>query len=503
MTYQYPDGDLHNPRVLLGLLGSFWSEQYAGRDQLRVYGAATGEVAAQAHIDLREAVDSVARQTVPVHHTEEWTLCYLRQSERGKAPARYGAAGVFGEGLLYGGDAHDDRPTWPCPVNSVDVLANRISHPSAVLIRGVDFTIEDGRFVFRDDPFADSLLASRAVVDEMGVEVDRELALWLFRARTDREHIWTHFGYVLNLKLSSSAGYRDLVNALLDAIVGGTAMQQVCDLLAAVTDCRLAGGDEVVESVLRERGELLVITDRDAYRYPAGASAVVAPGDRVSRADPLADTILFHDLNRGDVPAWLPALALGPGLTLPRFLSDITFENRNVPLWVSADATGRTRVSWSLGGFPADVIEFWDEVHRRGVAGGLTLAQLLDLRESPVGEPRAIHLPSQINPLHFLVANFLRYNTLLVRVRADGMGPNALGLEHLRLLRRILPPQTCILTVIEVPIAGDSATVDLVAEDLGSYSGTDPLNELVDVTMADDGPPRPSAWTVSCQSEGP
>lgn len=503
MTYHYPDSDLHDPGKLLGLLGSWWAELYRGRDQLRAYCAAAGEAAHQAHLDMLEAVASLSRETVPVHHVEQWTLLYLRESERDAAPATYGRAGDFGGGLAYGAPAPAGWPSWPCPVAGVDAIFNRISAPSATLVRGVDYALAGGRVAFRDDPFADPRWAARPVLDEAGLEAGRELALWLFRARTDREHIWSHFGYVLGLKLPSSAGYRAAVNAVLDAVTGGTAVEQVAALLAAVADCPLAGGDETVEDVARERDRLLVITDRAAYRFPAAAVPVVAVGQRVARGDPLTDTLTLYTPNRGEPPPWLHALALGPGLVLPGLRAELTFEDREVPLIVRRDAAGRTEVSWALGGFPADVAAFWAEVRARGVAAGLTLAHLLDRRESPDGEPTAASLPAKINPLRFLVANFLRYNTLLVRVRADGLGPNTLGLEHLRLLRRIVPPHVLVLVVVEVSVAGDSATVDLVAEELGVYSAADPLADEAPAADVAEGPPAASAWAGSCQTDGP
>jgi hypothetical protein len=491
MTYRYPDSDLHDPGKILGLTGSFWSGRYQGRDQLLAYCAALGEAGHQAQLDLLELIASLSRRTVPIHHIEQWTALYLRESEQGMVPAVYGAAGAYGGTLRYGDPAPGGQLAWPCPVAGVDVICNRIGDPSATLVRGVDYTLKNDQIVFRDDPFLDHRFAAQPVLDEAGDAVDTELTLWLFRARTDREHIWTHFGYILGLKLPSSPGYRDVVNAVLDAIVGGTAVEQVAALLSAIT--------EVVEAIVRERDTLLVITDQVAYRFPAASHPVVSPGQRLSRGDPLVDTLTLFIPNRGEPPDWLSALALGPGLVMPGLRADLTFEDRDVPLIVTHDEAGLTRVSWSLGGFAADTATFWTEVHRRGVASGLTLARLLDRRESPVGEPTAASLPATINPLRFLMANFLRYNTLLVRIRADALGPNALGLEHLRLLRRIVPPHVLVLTTVELSVAEDSATVDLVTEELDSYSGTDPLDDGTELADVVEGPPAGGPWAGTCQ----
>jgi hypothetical protein len=348
--------------------------------------------------------------------------------------------------------------------------------------------INNGRLIFFNDPFVDPRFVTSPVLDDTGAVIDNQLTVWLFRPAVDQEHIWTHFGYIMGIRLPSSQEYKDLVNALLDAITGCTATEQLNGMLAAVTDCAFARGNETVEEIVNGP-ELLVITDGWVYRYPPTCTPVVAPGDQLIAGDSLVDTVEIHYLNHGTVPDWLDALSIGEGLLLPGYLSELTFGNGDTPLIVEPYVDGFTKVSWALGGFPADVTEFWDNTHSRGVATGTTLAHLLDLRESPVGEPTAASLPATINPLLFLAANYLRHNALLVRIRAGGFGPAALGLDQLRHLRRIIPPHEAILIVIEMPIVEDSATVDLVAEDLLSYTAAEPLVENIDPAIyVGDGP---------------
>jgi hypothetical protein len=500
MTYAYVDSDLHNARKLLSFLGSFWGDTYQGVDQIVAYCADLGEAGYQASIDLSEVINAVGRHTVPVYHTEQWQVYYLLGSQKGIAPVSYGApgAGSFGGSLVYGSSGGAPAYSWTCPVTTVDLIFNRIYEPSATLTRGVDFDITAGRLVFRADPFADPRFIAQPVIDDTGQEVDSQLALWLFRPAIDQEFIWTQFGYVMGIRLASSQDYKDLVNALLDAIVGCTAADQLLAALAAVTDCPLARGNEVVEDIAIVADELLVITDGWVYRYSTACTAVVAIGDQLTAGDALVDTVETHYLNHGTVPDWLDALSVGHNLLLASYLSDIIFSNTETPLVVELNVDGYTRVSWALGGFPADVTEFWDQVHSRGVSSGTTLAHLLDVRTSPVGEPTAASLPATINPLEFLAANYLRHNALLVRIRTGGFGPGALGLEQLRHLRRIIPPHELVLIVIEMPVVSDSVTVDQVAEALLSYSAAEPLYEVADPSLIGDGPATGSVVLGTC-----
>lgn len=489
MPEPLPVDQLADPHVLLGILGSFWSRTYGGRDQALAIAGAAGDAGAQAQLDLFELVESLARRTVPIAHRERWRVLYLLRSQRSPAVPTFGAAGAFGGGLSFG-DVLDPGPySWPCPIDGVATIFNRLSSPSRSLTCGVDFSIGGGAITFRDDPFDDPLLAARDVMAEDGTAADREVALWCFAADTDLGYVYEQFGYVLGLKLPSSEAYRDLVNAILDAFVGGTAVDQLLAALAAITGTPLAlEPSEVVRYVLRDARGLVVATDLHAYRFPGGATPVVAPGDVVNAGDPMVDTIEVRDLNDGLVPPGLLSLATGAGILAPGYYADLVWPGRDVALEVEEGPGQFTKVRWELGGYPQDVDKFWDEVHERGIVRGETLAHLLDVRDSPSTEPTRDSLPATINPLGFLVGNLLRGNAVFVRIRAGGLGRDALGLEQLRLLRRIVPPHACLITLIDLPPLDDSVNMGAIVEELADFDVGAPFSEYVPRTSLQDGP---------------
>ncbi len=179
-------------------------------------------------------------------------------------------------------------------------------------------------------------------------------------------------------------------------------------------------------------------------------------------------------------------LAVGPGMLLPGYAGDLVFANKTVPLQVTADGAGRTRVSWEISGFAADVTRFWDAVHANGVARGQTLANLLDIRPHPVGEPTAASLPATINPLGFLIANFLRSNCFLIRIDAAALTVNGLTMQPLQLLRRIVPPHTMMIILIELPPFYDGDGVaGQPSEALTRYTGLQPFADTTLVQAED------------------
>ena len=67
--------------------------------------------------------------------------------------------------------------------------------------------------------------------------VDREINLWVYRGQFDWHTTYEQFGYVLGLHAAqSSQQYKDLVNAVFDALVEGTTARAVQAALSAIAD---------------------------------------------------------------------------------------------------------------------------------------------------------------------------------------------------------------------------------------------------------------------------
>lgn len=113
----------------------------------------------------------------------------------------------------------------------------------------------------------------------------------------------------------------------------------------------------------------------------------------------------------------------------------------------------------------------------------MTLARMLDSRKYGESEPKAQHLPQTINPLQFLIANVLRNNVFVVRIKIAGLGQNQLGLYNIKHLRQLLPPQTALITVFEFNPAKEEIDSRLrVAESVTKFKGA----ELVSDTITDE-----------------
>lgn len=485
-SYKFPVDQLHNSDVLLDLLGTHWSSVYRGRDLAATLQAGIGLLEEQNRQNWQEARDCAVRAKTPIWHTEHWRVVTIRESAMGRRALRYGDGATYGGGYVYGGNLESNRYLVPLPAGVVHVplITNRITEPSLVLVHGADYSIDqtNGYLELLADPFDNPALAIRPVFSGDTV-IDHELDLLFYYAREDRRYLDQHWGYVLDLSLPSSEAYRQLLNTVLDALVEGSSLQHLHQLIEAVTGVPLAAGSETVERIEKFGGWLHIVTDQRTYRYVDTADALVTVGQQVVAGQSLVDSVQWYEFNRGLAPAGLPALTMGTEhLAGVGFIEGLTFNNTTVPLKAEV-VGGQTKVSFELGGFPTDVSLFWDQVHARGLADGQTLAE----RMTGLANPTPADLPLTANPLEFLLKNLLRFNALAVKIRVQDAG-QGLGLEQARILRKILPPWTACFLLYEleapvesVPMDGPGdATKPGYADSIDKFTAGEPMVEAID-----------------------
>jgi hypothetical protein len=521
-NYRYPQTDYDRAQNMLALLGSFWAEFYHGRDQISSVVAAKGQVENQTINDLMEAANALARESCPVFHTDNWYMLRLLASEKNTGVTSlltYDTAGaLFDSTYQYGVPPETRTYSFPAPADLHDVrqIYNRFTEPSLCLTNGVDFVLRNGAVIFAQDPFTDPRVAKRAVYLN-GEVVDEEAAVWLFRGSFDYETLYRQYGYVLGMKFRSGLAYRDMLNAFFDALVGGTSSQQLLMAAAAITGIPLViEPTETVTDIVSDYRGVAVVTDQHVYRFSDTTVPTVSVGDVVHAGDTVSDALQVVELNRGEIPDDLHALAMGRGFLANCYYADLIFENKEVPLEVDTNhPSGFTYVSFGLGGFPLDVSRFFDDMHERGIAASQlpvddcepgqtvlipgdecdgigtpdqrirrgTLAHLLDVRENPIGEPTAASLPATINPLQFLVQNVLRANAVLIRVKASGLQANGLGLHASTYLRQIVPPHTAVILCVDLTPAQERITEDMFDEGLSTFQAMGPIDDQITEDM--------------------
>jgi len=523
VTPAYPEDDLNKGQRLLTLLGSFWSELFDDRDKLQAHLQSSAHEQGQTHLNFLETVACVSRFTVPVFHREDWHLLVFKRSEVENTASVYKAGDlVYGPqsgavpgrpaGFIqtYGGRDRLDVVKVPLPSPLVDLpvtLQNLVINPSLVLVKGTDYDIEvraNSRVVvFRDDPFANDYIPQRDVINEAGEVTDREIALWVYSGQFDLDYVYIQFGYVLGLHLYSTQFYKDLLNAWWNQFLQGFTVQHLQSFLSALSGAPISIHPTETVEVIRDEGDSkIVVTDKNCYRVAAGATVTVAVGDVLHAGDALSDAFEIVELG-GPSPDFgsFQSAAFGRNFLTGGYFSELAFRNAQVTVqYGGVDHDNRAIVTFEVSGFPGDVEAFWNQVQERGKVEGRTLANLLDIRPDPDGEPGPENLPATINPLEFVLENILKNNLFVMRVKQSSFDPDAPGIALFRCLRDTIPPHTAYIIFLEV-------TLPVEAVDLSQAGGEDEAgaedsagkfvaaNPLLDEAFEEgSSPPGDSAW---------
>ena len=468
----YPTYDSYGP-ALLRTIGSFWYHYFGDRDRLELLFRGKGHLQGQAYIDFLETVASVSRFNVPVFHEEEWFLLVIKDSDRNTVTNIYDQSGLaYDAGAAYG-EPQTSEILFPLPTGAgvfeelADVpfnIYNRVLYPSKSWTRGTDFDIDYERKLIRfySDPFESEYVARRDVYDGDGTLVDEEIGLWVYRGEFDLKHVWAHFGFAVNLQLKSSQFYKDIVNALWDGHVFGANIEAFGQVIAASVGMPLVLEPvETVEVIHDEDDRLLIITDKHVYEFSPSAIPTVSTGDTVKAGETLVDSINIVDVSGADTDYNdFGALSFNKDFLSGGYFSELTFENMLVDIeYLGADRDGKVIITFRVQGFPGDVDLFFEQLHEAGKAAGNTLAEILDLRDNPVGQPLPEHLPAQINPLQFVLANTMRNHLVLVKIKTSAIKSDSPGLGVLNHLRDLVPPHTTFVVFVEM--TPDVDTMDL------------------------------------------
>lgn len=572
-AYTYPGTDFDKSRTLIALLGSFWSRTFTGRDQVASYVLSTAHTVNQTYRNLLEVVAALSRYDVPLFHEETIVPVVIKKSAINSVQTT-GARFDDNTQVFNGTAAFDRAPnnvsffSFPLPKNLADVgqFFNRITFPTAALLSHSDFVIDRtrGAIVFKADPFSNPAFLRRSVSNE-GVE-DEEIVLWGFCGKFDYDLVFNQFAYAVGIKLQTSQGYKDLINAIMTAMVEGGVSAATLDLaFAAICGIPVSVEPaETIEVAEYDAAGLFIATDKTVYRFNSGAIPNVevgqniqagtqlvrgidikeffvgntyapsfAPNEQLIVSRPARDVLVDNAYEQPDtgnnaavvldpvttacqnVRRELTALALDGGYLSACFYGDLVFDNTTVPLEIITNHPSTyTYVRFKLGGFPADVDQFFDEIHLRGIAAANapkdqcdenrrrqgTLAHLLDSRVQPATEPTAAHLPATVNPLQFLVENVLRNNVFVVRILVPALGHSSAGLYNIRHLRHLLPPQTGMIVVFELSAGVDTVTAEnSVIESMTIFTGMRPQRNTVPSSLVRETNPTVRLVSGTCQ----
>lgn len=476
--FEYPKTYLDKAEDVRALAGGYWIEVYEGKDQVEDLVDARNTLWQASLSTWQEAEKSKSRFSISPFKIKTWSYFPILKSEGVSVEGVFGGGGAYGgAGLAYGQSA---GASWLMTdgLASVSQIYNRTSGPSASLYEGLDFFIDPvaNRIIFKSDPFSDSRFATKEIMDAAG-NSNTELALWLYNAKFDLKSIQQIYGLPIGVDGSSSEDYKQLINNIYDCLILGMSSGRLASILGHSLQSPVAKTNEVIERI-HSSDRKVIITDKNVYFLPPKASASVSVGDAVITGTSLSTGLKIQELRNGSDIAGINAITLGKGFISNQFAHDLTFINKTVPTKITT-VGDTTDLSFEVGGHPFDVDHFWEAVHRNGKAQGKTIAQGLDSRQIKVGEPTAESLPTNINPLQFLVDEIIPGGITLVTVRSEEV---ARKIPRLDIVPDLVALGNGVFFIFEAPLAMDSS-FDVQSASADKYTGANTVEEYISLAL--------------------
>lgn len=466
---------VQNGELVHRWLGNLWLQLFQDTEFVHRNNQASGLLSAQLYLNFMETTNLLNRHNAPVFHRERWHLITLKVSTRntGNAvAARLGsryvpkigkqneAPFVPGSMVQIGGHtAVAGVTTYPLDASVSDILTtitDNIVSPGKVLVRGVDFYVEDQTLVFvnDNDPFT------------LGFPVrttggDQEVALWASDTLMDNDFTYNFSGYVLGIRDVSSEFYAAYVNALWDMHNMGTPTALFMSGIAAILgEPYVLDTAETVVDVIQRTDTQQIVTDTHVYSVPASAvlRASVKVGSVLLRGELLTETVRMYD---NIDPARLTgnseygsrirqdidALLVTPGFLRTPLRHGIGLSWNNVPITFHGyDANDNPKVRFALYGSQDDVdafwADFWDQCEQAGVSSATCLAG--HLRDTLLAADNAVW--GSVSPMEFFLHNFLKANLLVIALDGDKLSVSGRQSMHLlTALNHVIPAHVCLL----------------------------------------------------------
>lgn len=256
--------------VLTSALGSFWTLFFQNREILRPFCASIEIDVANLYLELCELLTTIAWTDAPLFNKKQWQVLVLKKSQLNNATDnifRYGDGSDYNDAnFVYGGIAFRDRYYFKLDgVNVGSFLADRIFQQRLTLARGVDYVVDNGFIIFKNDPFTLTDLTSAVIYDGDGNEVDIWVTLWANQELFDEKYLTNNYGKLFDIDAPSSPLLRQLIGSLLGMATVGPKLRYFRALIYSFCEIPVAIATEPILRIVEEATLYTIMTPTTEY----------------------------------------------------------------------------------------------------------------------------------------------------------------------------------------------------------------------------------------------
>jgi len=483
LSSNFPTGDVTDGQYLYRTLGSFWSQVFQDRNELKGYTTALAEEVIQSYYNLIETVNQYSIKDIDLYHKEKWLPLVIKKSEYNKAPFVYSPNGaVFGyqreSDLFYanqlfrfgfpketlGGQIFSFTPK--IKLASAGIVANRVIAPSLLLIPGVDVVLNENTLYFKTDLFNNEYIPKAKVVEDLGavatyktaegdVVEDEFIILWMYMASIDDSQIYKNFGVVLDINLPTSESYKNLLGAIINLQVEGPTITALNSMFAILVNAPIVlETREVIEHIYADDRYQYAITDKHVYKIPQDQyfRGDLDEGSVVFSGEPLTEHVQIADTTID--PLWWKTEIYTSKLGFPSHVfaantkQQLFFANADAPItYLGGNTAPGDKLVFPVEGRPEDVQSFQDYINHP--TRKHKLLQALQFKEGYT-------TTMVINPVDFLFLNIFKNNTLLLKLDFYNQERLELFFSLFSMLQPFLPAHVFTLVFLKLQLAEET-----------------------------------------------
>jgi hypothetical protein len=451
----------YTPDYFLEALGSFWTTIFGQKDFIKTIINANELNLSNEYLKFCEIILGESIEDIPVFNRENWVNLTFLESELNSDISNailYGDEGVkYGLEFAYGGRWPDTDASFTLPSNVIEIgefLCNKVYDPSLVLNKNKDFFTKNGVIHFKLNPFDNTLVPIRDIVNEDGEISDREISLWAPIVIFDKEYLWRRYGVLAGVFKKSSEEYKSLLWNIFAIFFNGPKKRFIEGYLNQIFNLPVIKTDnETINYIVKESTKAIVYTNINTYEISplSGLRVDLKVGDILRQFAPLSNALEL--LQETTHPNWwknrgyftIPERLLDEG-----YLSPVVIPNETVEI---ENKIGAQAVMPLSGTFTEE---------REAEIKGYTIH---------IGMGVAIGAPTTtVNTLDFFVGQ-IKDNIFGVKVDPTKINVPAISDDLFKIFNRVIPIGSSYIILLEIETLEDTYLTDDIVDTIEIVDG--------------------------------
>lgn len=326
---------------ILKTLGYFWTRIFQNADYIDGLSKALAIHLTDLEAAAEELPEHMSRLEIPSFGSRQLYLFRFSEADLEYTANHYGDGLAYGTDALYGQSLRTlEQWKYPCDATLAPMYLTAGFTSTTVWQKDIDYTLEDGYIVFRQDPLQLTDVVKLAQQQDSG-EVLFDFFLWGFSVSEDYRAVKDFYGVLAGITGDSSEVYRQAVNIAWNLRTQGATTENIERLLALATGVDYVEQAGTVQDIFAEADRICVETENAVYTAPLETQVLTAVGRAVAVGELIFNSFTIRHSHEDVDFVDFEALLLNSGFLGCNYGSSLLIPNAEV------NVLKRHRPGWS------------------------------------------------------------------------------------------------------------------------------------------------------------